>query len=207
MNKLRPVRFKNIAVDMTAMCDVAFLLLCFFVVTARFKQWEPMNIKLPVAANHVVDGDFSYGRIYIAAHKVMFQIVSGTSVREFALLEMAKKYHIRFSQEERNKFLNAYIIGSPLNDLKRYNDQYMNWTDNVDRPGIPYINNNELFDWIINARRASLALTGTPLRIIIQADKNEDYTTIKQVIAVLQKQNVNKFSLLTDTHNSEQLLK
>jgi biopolymer transport protein ExbD len=38
---------KSTSVDMTAMCDVAFLLLSFFILTTKFKQPEPIPIVTP----------------------------------------------------------------------------------------------------------------------------------------------------------------
>jgi len=76
MKKFSPLRFKNLSVDMTAMCDVAFLLLCFFVVTTRYEQWEPMKITPPVITQRIFDGDGeNLGIIYIADNRVMYQIV------------------------------------------------------------------------------------------------------------------------------------
>ena len=34
---------KSTAIDMTAMCDVAFLLLTFFILTAKLKQQDPLQ--------------------------------------------------------------------------------------------------------------------------------------------------------------------
>ncbi len=38
---------KSTAVDMTAMCDVAFLLLTFFILTATARQPDPLDITTP----------------------------------------------------------------------------------------------------------------------------------------------------------------
>ncbi|GAW90320.1 biopolymer transporter ExbD [Flavobacterium psychrophilum] len=38
---------KAAAIDMTAMCDVAFLLLTFFILTATAKQPEPLPVDTP----------------------------------------------------------------------------------------------------------------------------------------------------------------
>ncbi|RKR81391.1 outer membrane transport energization protein ExbD [Mucilaginibacter gracilis] len=204
MNKLRPLRFKNMAVDMTAMCDVAFLLLVFFVATSQFKQWEPMKINMPVTHKRIVDvPNQNLGIIYIADNKVMYQIV-GNAVRANTLMQMSNLYHIPFSNAEVKKFINSPIIGAPICSLKEYDNQYMDWEGKVNRPGIPCDSvNSELFDWIKQSRIADRALSNRDLRIIIKADKSVEYPIVKQVIAILQKQKVNKFSLLTDTRHLE----
>ena len=38
---------KSTSIDMTAMCDVAFLLLTFFILTATAKQPEPLEVQTP----------------------------------------------------------------------------------------------------------------------------------------------------------------
>jgi len=38
---------KSTTVDMTAMCDVAFLLLTFFMLTTQFKSDDPVVVDLP----------------------------------------------------------------------------------------------------------------------------------------------------------------
>src|ERR1700758_3244597 len=40
---------KSTAVDMTAMCDVSFLLLTFFILTAKFKPEELVAVNIPTA--------------------------------------------------------------------------------------------------------------------------------------------------------------
>ena len=116
---------------------------------------------------------------------------------------MSDLYHIPFSNAEIEKFVSSPIIGASFCELKEYDDKYMDWVGNINRPGIPCDSvKSELFDWIKQSRLTDRALNSKELRIIIKADKSVEYPIIKQVIAILQKQKVNKFSLLTDTKNS-----
>ena len=41
------IKRKGTSIDMTAMCDVAFLLLSFFILTAQFKPAEAIPISIP----------------------------------------------------------------------------------------------------------------------------------------------------------------
>jgi biopolymer transport protein ExbD len=69
----------------------------------------------------------------------------------------------------------------------------------VSQPGIPRDSvSNELFNWIREARKATVALHNVQLRIAIKGDSKEEYPVIKDVVGILQKQKVNKFSLITD---------
>ena len=203
MNKLRLIRFKNMTVDMTAMCDVAFLLLVFFVLTARFKPYEPMKISLPAYTNRIAD-DFenNNGIIYIADGKVMFEIAD-EKLRKQTLLAMGNKYHISFSVGEQELFIKSPVIGASISQLKQYDQHYLDFSANENRPGITY--GGELYNWIREARVADRAINDKDLRIIIKADKSQGYPVIKQVVAILQKQNINKFSLLTDTKSQNNI--
>lgn len=204
MNKLRPIRFKNMSVDMTALCDLAFLLLVFFVVTARFEQWEPMKIDMPATHKAIwdVDND-NMAIIYIADNKVMYQVINDR-VRLATLQQMIDLYHVPFSKTEKESFMNSPIIGATIGGLKEYDSTYMDWEENIYRPGIPYNTAApELFDWIKQSRLATRALFNRDMRVIIKADKSVQYPVIKQVIAILQKQKLNRFSLLTDARRPE----
>ena len=67
------------------------------------------------------------------------------------------------------------------------------------QPGIPSDTtaNNELADWIREARKADVGLHNKALRIAIKGDNKEEDPTIKKVICILGKQKLNKFVLIT----------
>jgi len=89
----------------------------------------------------------------------------------------------------------------PVNQLKGYLDQLINNPDqakSIQQPGIPLDTvSNQLFNWVREARKADATLNGKSLLICIKGDKKEEYPTIGKIIAILQKQKVNKFSLIT----------
>lgn len=68
----------------------------------------------------------------------------------------------------------------------------------IKQPGIPTDStDNQLHEWVIEARRATKRRSNKELRIAIKGDSKEEYPTVKRVIDILQKQKVNKFSLIT----------
>ena len=71
--------------------------------------------------------------------------------------------------------------------------------NNYKQPGIPVDTtaNNELSDWVHEARIADKYLHNAELHIAIKGDSREEYPTIHKIISSLQKQKVNKFSLIT----------
>ena len=48
---------KSTVVDMTAMCDVAFLLLTFFMLATKFKPDEPVVVKTPSSISDIPQPD------------------------------------------------------------------------------------------------------------------------------------------------------
>jgi biopolymer transport protein ExbD len=197
---------RNLSVDTASLCDVSFLILVFFISVSHFEQWEPLKIETPIASKTNVCTaytPFSNAIIYIADNKVMFQYTGDDGSRKLALSAMAKKYAVRFSPDEQETFLRSPIIGAPISQLKQYDDQYTDWETSVNRPGIPYDRvNNQLFDWVLEARKAEVVVNHKALLVTIKADKDVSYTIIKQVISILQKQRINKFSLETNSKSS-----
>ena len=52
MPKIKVPR-KSTFVDMTAMCDVAFLLLTFFMLTAKFRPQEAVMVDIPASISKI----------------------------------------------------------------------------------------------------------------------------------------------------------
>ena len=91
------------AVDMTAMCDVAFLLLTFFILTATAKQPEPLAVDTPVSSVQTKLPDTDLATITIGHGKVFFGVVGG-DVRIRTLELMGEKYGVTFSENEKKRF-------------------------------------------------------------------------------------------------------
>ena len=189
---------KSTAIDMTAMCDVAFLLLTFFILSAKPKVQEALEARVPasIATFTIPETDFS--TLTVAQKKVFFN-VQGVDVRIGTLKLMGEKHGITFTPAEQQQFATIESFGIPVKLLKPYlalpNDQKSAYP----QPGIPVDSTatNELADWVQSARKANLGINGVKLEIAIKGDQNEEYPTIRNVISTLQKQQVNKFNLIT----------
>jgi biopolymer transport protein ExbD len=188
---------KSTATDMTAMCDVAFLLLTFFIMTSKFKADDPVPVAIPAYTNTVILPEDNIATLTIGKGKVFFG-VEGVNIRAAMLEEMGKQYNITFTQAEKNMFTTIPTFGIPINQLKSYLDTDPDKMKTFPQPGIPTDSvSNELYNWIHKAREADKALNNKELRLTIKGDSKEEYPTIGRVIAILQKQKVNKFSLIT----------
>jgi hypothetical protein len=114
------------------------------------------------------------------------------------LEEVGKMYSITFTPEEKKVFVTLPTFGVPIANLKSFLALDPEQMKKYPQPGIPTDSvSNQLFNWIKQARLADRALKSKDLRVTIKCDSKEAYPTVGRVIAILQKQKVNKFSLIT----------
>ena len=94
---------KSTSTDMTAMCDVAFLLLTFFILTATAKVPEALPVDTPASTVQTKLPETDLATITIGKGKVFFDL-KGREVRKRALQLMGEKYGVTFTQDEMDKF-------------------------------------------------------------------------------------------------------
>jgi len=195
---------KSTAIDMTAMCDVAFLLLTFFILTAKLRQEDPLQVDTPAATTKVLFPDIDVATLTVGKGKIFFG-VEGTDVRQELLDAMGKKYNQTFTPDEKKKFSTIPSFGVPMAQLKQFINLREEDRKKFVQPGIPVdtTNTSELFNWIHEARVADATLRNKSLRIAIKGDSRQEYPEVKKVIDILQKQAINKFSLITSLKDSK----
>jgi biopolymer transport protein ExbD len=188
---------KSTSIDMTAMCDVAFLLLTFFILTATAKAPEVLPVDTPQSTVQTKLPTDNLATITIGKGKVFFDL-KGREVRKKALELMGQKYELEFSDDDTNKFALMESFGVPLQNLKQILDMKSSDRAKANQPGIPKDSlDNQLKEWLLNARRANIDVNDKELEIAIKGDAKEEYATIKQVMDILQDQKINNFSLVT----------
>jgi len=194
---------KSTSTDMTAMCDVAFLLLTFFILTATAKVPEVMPVDTPASTVQTKLPEKDLATLTVGGGKVFFD-VKGKDVRVRTLELMGQKYGVAFSEEEQNKFAIMESFGVPVQNLKQIIDMKPADRKNVQQPGIPKDSlDNQLADWIQNARLANIEMHDKELEIAIKGDAKEEYPVIKKVMDILQDQKINSFSLVTGLRGKE----
>jgi biopolymer transport protein ExbD len=189
---------KAASIDMTAMCDVAFLLLTFFILTATAKQPEPLPVDTPSSTVQTKLPETNLAMLTVGGKKVFMGILE-RDVKIRTLELMGIKYGIAFSEEERARFGLIDAFGVPMSNLKQI--IAMNSTERNQKdlqPGIPKDSlNDELSEWVRNARLANVELKQQDLKFAIKGDAKLEYPQIKKVIDLLQKQDINSFNLVT----------
>jgi biopolymer transport protein ExbD len=188
---------KSTSTDMTAMCDVAFLLLTFFILTATAKVPEALPVDTPASTVQTKLPETDLATITIGKGKVFFDL-KGREVRKRALQLMGDKYGVKFTQEEMDKFALMEGFGVPIQSLSQIIAMKSADRNKAGQPGIPKDSlDNQLKEWIYNSRIANIDTNDKELQIAIKGDAKEEYPAIHKVMDILQDQKINSFSLVT----------
>lgn len=189
---------KSTAIDMTAMCDVAFLLLTFFMLTTKFKPDEPVVVDTPSSMSQIKLPEKDILMILIDKSSKVYFGIDGQQTRSKLLTKIGEKYSIAFTEPEKTEFALMGTIGIPIRQLKQYLGMDPEQRKLITQTGIPTDSlNNELGDWIYLARVSNPAF-----RIAIKGDRDASYPVVKRVIATLQEKKVNKFNFITSLEQS-----
>jgi len=186
---------KSTIVDMTAMTDVAFLLLTFFMLATKFKPDEPIIVDTPTSISEILLPQEDLVLISVDKNGRTYFGMTGQFNREGLIAKMATIKGVAFTPEEIHQFSLLEQFGLPFSQLKSYltlgPDQRSKF--NKTSPGIPIDSlNNELGDWIWQAR-----LTNNKVRVAIKGDMETQYPVVKRIMDVVQEKNVNRFNFIT----------
>jgi len=188
---------KATSIDMTAMCDVAFLLLTFFILTATAKIPEALPVDTPQSTVQTKLPETDLATLTIGKGKVFFDL-KGREVRKRTLELMGQKYGVEFTDDEKSKFSLMEGVGVPVANLKQLIGMKTAERSKAGQPGIPKDSlDNQLAEWVQNARIANIELNDKELQIAIKGDAKEEYPAIRKVMDILQDQKINSFSLVT----------
>ena len=193
MGKVKPKKHPP-HTDMTAMTDVAFLLLTFFIMTATFKSNEAAEIMTPSSVSQIKVPDEDIMIISIDNQGKVFFGVDAQPVRAAMLDNMGATKGISFTEAEKAKFAVQGNFGFPVGQLKSWLNLPLVEMKKIAQPGIVVdsTGTSELADWVFAARKAN-----PQLRIAIKGDNASKFPVFKDVIANLQSQNINRFNLIT----------
>lgn len=185
-------------VDMTAMCDVAFLLLSFFILTTKFKPEEAIEVTPPSSVSAKAATDKSAFKISIDKDGKVFLDMSD-EMRGDVLDELAKERNLTFSPQDKKFFQQATFVGTPLSQLNQFDRLDAEQIKATKIPGIPTDStNNELQAWITAAVQAN---QGNKINFYIKGDNNSKYTAFKQVIEAFKKNDIYKYNLITNAED------
>ena len=193
---------KATSIDMTAMCDVAFLLLTFFILTATAKVPEPITVDTPSSTNKTKLAIDKLVTVTVGSGKdnVFFDL-KGREIRRRTLELMAEKYKVTFTDKEKDQFMLMESFGVPIESLSgllKLSSSDRNKAGT--QVGVPFDSiNNQLKDWIYTSRQANIEINpdGEELAFAIKGDAKLQYPKIQKIMDIFQDQKINQFDLVT----------
>lgn len=188
------VKRKSTWVDMTAMCDVAFLLLTFFMLTSNFTKKEPVLVSTPSSISEIKIPETNIMTVLVdKAGKVYFGI-DGQDKRQQLIEKMASNYSVVLTPDEIKRYTVLDLVGNPMQAMKTYLNLKPEIRDlPTNNLGIPSDStDNQFKSWVKSAREIN-----PELRIAIKADETTPYPVIKKVMKSLQELDENRYNLIT----------
>lgn len=186
---------------MTAMCDVAFLLLSFFILATKFKPPEALTVTTPSSVSSKQAPEKNTVLITIDKDAKVYFSVSDVNPNEKKAIieEISTTKGLNLTDAEKKMFYanpSAYI-GVPFSQLKPLLDRSVEQLKGVVMPGIPVKDstNNELTDWV---RAAVGAFQGGHMNLLVKGDNASKYPSFQGVIIAFKKNDQLKFGLITN---------
>jgi biopolymer transport protein ExbD len=192
---------KSTNIDMTAMCDVAFLLLTFFMLATKFKPDEPVVVRTPSSISDILMPENSILLTVDPKGRVFFDY-DNKKAKAILIDSISINKGLNLTAAEKEIFVKGASFGLPFSQMKAYLAIDPINQKNYDFTGIPIdttdykANVNELAYWVQSARYAGQE-TGMPPRICIKCDASTVYPRVKDVIKTLTKNNIDRFNLVT----------
>jgi biopolymer transport protein ExbD len=188
------VKRKSTWVDMTAMCDVAFLLLTFFMLTSNFTKKEPVLVATPTSVSEIKIPETNIMTVLVDKTGKVYFGIDGQEKRKQLIQKMAAIYSVSLTPDEVKKYTLLDLTGNPMQAMKAYLRLPAEVRDlPQNNLGIPSDStNNEFKNWVKSAREVN-----PDLRIAIKADSKTPYPVIKKVMKSLQQLDENRYNLIT----------
>lgn len=187
---------KSTTVDMTAMCDVAFLLLTFFMLTSNFVAKEPIVVAIPSSVAEIKIPERDIATVLIDKDGKVFFGLDTQQDRKELLDNLGKAYSIEpaFTEKELTEFSKISMSGVPMEKMRAFLAMKPEARDSKDAAlGIPTDSlNNQFMQWMKISRKIN-----PKLRLAIKADQQTPYKVVKGVMTTLQDINENRYNLIT----------
>jgi biopolymer transport protein ExbD len=190
---------KSTDTDMTPFVDIAFLILSFFIMATKFKPPEPVEITTPGSVlSQKLPENNAVLIIVDSANRVFFSLLSDKDKTKFdqVIQGVNSSRQLGLTPAEMANFRQTFAVGVPFGNLKQLLDMDPKEQNKLRQPGIPVLDsaNNELFYWIMEAKRA---FAGEKLNYLIKGDAKSKYPTFEAVVSALKRNEEFKYNLVT----------
>ena len=193
MARIKPKRH-GVVTDMTAMCDVAFLLLTFFILTTEFKQPDVEDIVTPssISKSKLTEGDNTMTISVTKDGRYYFSPTNNPSQRVELLEKMGEKYNITFTEQEKTAFQNTQFVGVPVAQLKAFlqlpEDQRKKYKGSIPMDSA----NTQQVEWVQNNAKIN-----REAKLAVKGDGGASYDKFKVLFEGLRDIEFYKFVLVT----------
>ncbi|GAA3926179.1 biopolymer transporter ExbD [Chitinophaga oryziterrae] len=190
---------KSTLVDMTAMTDMVFLILNFFIMSTSAKPDEPVAIVTPSSINTQLLPDADVILVSIDKTGRVFFSMDGQPKRRKMIEDLNQQFKLGLDEKEMNMFMLGASVGVDMKHLKEYLGlSSANRKKYNKETGIPADTiNNELAVWIEYAQAAQ-GSNIKALKYCIKADNATPYPMVKQVMETFKKKGVQHLNLVTN---------
>ena len=190
---------KSTSVDMTAMCDVAFLLLSFFILTTKFKPPEALSVVTPKSVSTKVAEQKDVVLVTMDNNgKIYFSISDDAMEEKQTVIDFINDQKaLNLTDAEKRGFLRAgSFVGVPFSQLKSWLQKSAEQLSHIEKPGIPVDSaNNELQLWV---RATKEAYQGKKMNLMVKGDNQAKYASFKGVLDAFKRNDEMKFDMITD---------
>jgi len=199
MPKVKVAR-KSTAIDMTAMCDVAFLLLSFFILTTKFKPSEVLKVTTPNSVSHNAAPENDVVLITMDKDGKIFLSVSdkNTSEKRTMIDNINTSKGLNLTDAQKKAFVRANsFVGVPFSQLGGFLNTPPDDIKKLKMDGIPVTDtlNNQLTEWLTAAKGA---FEGRKMQILVKGDNNAKYPSFQGILNALKKNDLLKFQMVTN---------
>ena len=195
---------KSTAIDMTAMCDVAFLLLSFFILTAKPKESSAVNVATPSSVSSRKAPDKNVVEVSITKDNKVF-LATGDNAddkekKQAMISGINQTENLGLTPGEIANLVRQPVIGVPISQLKQQASLSDAQVNDQSLPGIPVkdTTNNQMLKWM---RAASDAYQGVHINILLKGDNLVTYPYFKNVLTAFKKNDLMHFQMVTNAEN------
>jgi len=183
---------------MTAMCDVAFLLLSFFILATKTKPPEAVAVVTPSSVSTKIAKENAI-LITLTKEGKIYLMLGDKTKKEAILQDINTTKALGLTPAELTKLRKMEFIGMPLNKIKSML-QLSEPMEPRKMEGIPVIDtlHNELTDWIGSVVRSYSGESMDNLNLLVKGDNMAKYPIFKLVKDSFKKNDIYKFKIVTN---------
>jgi biopolymer transport protein ExbD len=184
---------------MTAMCDVAFLLLSFFILATKQKPPEVLAVKTPTSVSAIAAPEKSI-LITLTKEGKVFLMLGDETKKNAIIDDFNTTRGLQLTPAELQKLKRSEYIGLPVNKLK----SALNMPEEIPAnlmDGIPVdSSNNELSYWMRSVTNVYKGEDQNKLQqmILVKGDGEALYPVFKNVKDAFKANDIFKFRIVTE---------